>query len=129
MTPVALRIAALGLAAALAACGGFTLPLRSQPAEAPAPGVEPATAAIARIRAGLLTLRSDPLLADRVPTEIVEAEALLRKADASQHDRINGPHRIYIAERRVEQVRALAELRALEAEYETLRVQRDTLKR
>jgi hypothetical protein len=134
MRPAATRIALVGLALGLSACGtlklpSFSLPSLSPPPEAPAPGVEPSAAAIARIRASLLTLRSDPALAARVPTEILEAEALLQKADASQHDRVNGAHRLYIAERRAEQVRALAELRSLEAEYETLRLQRDALKR
>eukprot|EP00611_Tribonema_gayanum_P009022 TRINITY_DN18735_c0_g1_i1.p4 TRINITY_DN18735_c0_g1~~TRINITY_DN18735_c0_g1_i1.p4 ORF type:complete len:123 (+),score=22.15 TRINITY_DN18735_c0_g1_i1:701-1069(+) len=99
----------------LSACSTFKLPSIGLPsfspaAEPPPPGVEPSTAAIARIRAVLLTLRSDPALSARVPTEIAEAEALLQKADASQHDKQNGPARIYIVERKVEQVRALAEL-------------------
>ena len=116
-----------GLAVGLSACATFKLPSFSPPAEAPATNVEPSTAAVARIRASLLTLRSDPALAARVPTEIADAEALLREADASQNDPQNGAGRIYIAERRVEQVRALAELRALEVEYEALRKQRDAL--
>lgn len=116
-----------GLAVGLSACASFKLPSFSPPAEAPATDVEPSTAAVARIRASLLTLRSDPELAARVPTEIADAEALLQEADASQHDPQNGAGRIYIAERRIEEVRALAELRALEVEYEALRKQRDAL--
>lgn len=130
--PIRLLLVAGG-ALALSACGTLRLPSISLPslspaAEAPAPGVEPSTAALARVRASLLTLRSDAGLAARVPIEILEAEALLQKADTSQHDRLNGPHRLYLAERKAEQVQALAELRALEAEYETLRQQRDALK-
>ena len=122
-----------GLLLAVSGCStlklpSISLPSLSPPAESPPPGVEPSTAAVARIRAVLLTLRSDPALAARVPAEIAEADALLQKADASQHDPQNGPARIYIAERKVEEVRALAELRALEAEYERLRQQRDALK-
>lgn len=122
---------ALGLLLGLSGCAGLNLPSFSVPAAPvaePAAGVEPATAAVARVRASLLTLRSRQDLAARVPDELAEAEALLKKADASQHDRINGPHRIYVAERRAEQVQALAELRALEAEYAVLRQQRDTLR-
>lgn len=121
-------IAVSALVIGLSGCASFKLPSFSAPAEAPPPGVEPSTAAIARIRAALLTLRSDPALSARVPAEIAEAEALLKTADASQHDKLNGAARIYLAERKVEQVRALAELRALEAEYESLRQQRDALK-
>lgn len=134
MSRVSMRLLPVVVGAlALSACGTLRLPSISLPslspaAEAPAPGVEPSTAAIARIRAALLTLRSDAALAARVPTEILEAEALLQRADASQHDPVNGPHRLYLAERKAEQVQALAELRALEAEYETLRQQRDVLK-
>lgn len=129
MTGTVARIVLVtSLALGLAACANLGLPAFSAPEEAPPPGVEPSTAAVARIRAGLLTLRSDAALSARVPNEIAAAEALLQEADASQHDRQNGPARIYIAERRVEQVRALAELRALEAEYESLRRQRDALK-
>jgi len=126
-------LAIAGATLALSACGtlklpSISLPLLSPAAAEPAPGVEAAQAAIARTRATLLTLRSNAALAARVPNEILEAEALLQKADASQHDPVNGPHRLYLAERRAEQVQALAELRALEAEYETLRQQRDALK-
>lgn len=117
-----------GLMIGLSACSTFKLPSFSPPAEPPPPGVEPSTAAIARIRASLLTLRSDPALSARVQPEIADAEALLKSADASQHDKQNGAARIYIAERKIEQVRALAELRALEDEYESLRQQRDALK-
>ena len=122
-----------GLLLGASACSTLKLPSISLPsltpaAEPPPPGVEPSTAAVARIRAALLTLRSDPALSARVPTEIAEAEALLKSADTSQHDPQNGAARIYIAERKVEEVRALAELRALEAEYESLRQQRDALK-
>ncbi len=131
MSAVATRLAlSSALAIGLCACGSLKLPSFSSTAPEPAAqqGVEPSTAAVARIRASLLTLRSDPALSARVPAEIAEAENLLQQADASQHDRQNGPPRIYIAERKVEQLRALAELRALEAEYESLRKQRDTLK-
>lgn len=134
MRPTAIRpLAAAALLLGLSACSSLNLPSLklpsfSAPAEAAPPGVEPSTAAVARIRAALLTLRSDPALAARVQNEIVEAEALLQSADASQHDPQNGAARIYLAERKVEQVRALAELRALEVEYESLRKQRDALK-
>lgn len=130
MTPLARHAGIAVLLLGLSACAGLKLPSIAAPAPAvPASdgGVEPATAAVARIRASLLTLRSHPELAARVPDELAEAEALLKTADASQHDRINGLHRIYVAERRAEQVQALAELRALEAEYAALRQQRDTL--
>lgn len=127
------RILIAGLVIGLSACSTFKLPSIglpsfSTPAEPPPPGVEPSTAAVARIRAALLTLRSDPALSARVTTEIAEAEALLKSADASQHDKQNGAARLYIAERKVDEVRALAELRALEVEYESLRQQRDALK-
>lgn len=123
----------LGSLLGLTACSGMKLssvglPIFSPAAEAPAPGVEPSTAAVARIRATLLTLRSDPNLVARVPDELAVAESALQKADAGQHDKINGPGLLYVAERKAEYAKTIAEQRALEAEYETLRKQRDALK-
>lgn len=115
----------------LSACSSLKsigLPGFSPAEEAPLPGVEPSTAAVARIRASLLTLRSDPALLARVPDELAAAEAALQKADKSQHDKVNGPPLLYIAERKAEYARTVAEQRALEAEYEVLRKQRDALR-
>lgn len=128
-----LRLIVLGSLLGLSACGGLRLsssglPTFSPAAEAPTPGVEPSTAAVARIRASLLTLRSDPALAARVPDELAVAEAALQKADSSQHDKINGPGLLYVAERKAEYATTVAEQRSLEAEYEVLRKQRDALK-
>lgn len=127
-----LSLIVLGSLLGLSACGlrlaSNGLPTFSPAAEAPAQGVEPSTAAVARIRASLLTLRSDPALAARVPDELAVAEAALQKADSSQHDKINGPGLLYVAERKAEYATTVAEQRALEAEYESLRKQRDALK-
>lgn len=117
----------------LSACSSLKLPSLGLPgfspaAEAPVPGVEPSTAAVARIRASLLTLRSDPSLAARVPDELAIAEAALARADKSQHDKVNGPPLLYLAERKAEYATTIAEQRALEAEYEVLRQQRDALR-
>ncbi|WP_293395247.1 DUF4398 domain-containing protein [Nevskia sp.] len=128
-----LSLIMLGSLLGLSACGGLRLssnglPTFSPAAEAPTPGVEPSTAAVARIRASLLTLRSDPALAARVPDELAAAEAALQKADSSQHDKVNGPGLLYVAERKAAYATTVAEQRALEAEYEVLRKQRDALK-
>ncbi len=127
------RITMLAALLMLGGCGsigglGLKLPSLTPPAEPPLPGVEPSTAAVARVRAALLTLRSDPALAARVPAEISDAEAAVDKADISQHDKAAGSHLIYLAERKVDYARTLAEVRALEAEYQALRLQRDGLK-
>lgn len=120
-----IAVAALGLSA----CSTLKLPSFAAPPPEPAiPGVEPSTAAVARIRATLLTLRSDPTLAARVPEEIADAEAAVQKADNSQHDKINGPGLLYVAERKADYARTVAEQRAFEADYEALRKQRDALK-
>ena len=63
-----------------------------------------------------------------MPDELAVAEAALQKADSSQHDKINGPGLLYVAERKAEYATTVAEQRALEAEYESLRKQRDALK-
>lgn len=124
--PAVLLVGLLGLSA----CSTLKLPLfgRAPAGEPAAPGVEPSTAAVARIRASLLTLRSNPSLAARVPDELAAAQAALDKADKTQHDKVNGPPLLYLAERQAEYANALAEQRALEAEYETLRQQRDALR-
>lgn len=134
MKPAVHRLSLLLAAAlALSGCSSLKLPSLGLPGSAPVaepaqPGVEPSTAAIARIRATLLTLRSDPALAARVPVELTTAEEALQKADKSQYDKINGSHLIYIAEHKAEYARTVAEQRALEAEYEILRKQRDALR-
>ncbi|MDP3295398.1 MAG: hypothetical protein Q8M37_11780 [Nevskia sp.] len=122
-----------GILLGLSACSGVSLssiglPIFTPGAELPESAVEPSTAAVARIRAILLTLRSDPELAARVPAEIAVADAALQKADSSQHDKINGPGLLYVAERKAEYARTIAEQRALEADYEALRKQRDVLR-
>ena len=126
MQPLGIALLVMGLAG----CGtmqAIGLPSFTPPAEPALPGVEPSTAAVARIRATLLTLRSDPALAARVPNELAVAEAAVQKADVSQHDKLNGPHLLYVAERRADYARTVAEQRAYEAEYELLRKQRDAL--
>lgn len=124
----------LAMLLALSACSSLKLPSLGSAAAPPATAdgtqskVEPSTASVARMRATLLTLRSDPALAARVPDELAAADAAVLKADRSQHDKVNGPHLLYIAERRAEYALTLAELRALEAEYDGLRKQRDALR-
>ncbi len=124
----------LAMLLALSACSSLKLPSLGFAAAPPTAAdgtqskVEPSTASVARMRATLLTLRSDPSLAARVPDELAVADAAVLKADRSQHDKVNGPHLLYIAERRAEYALTLAELRALEAEYDGLRKQRDALR-
>lgn len=65
-------------------------------------------------RANLTQLQSDSNLASRAPAAIKEAEAAVRAAEQPEADRSLGDHRVYIADRKVEIARALAQTRYLE---------------
>ncbi|MEO8064041.1 MAG: OmpA family protein [Pseudomonadota bacterium] len=72
------------------------------------------------VRAKLTSLQSDATLAGRAPVAIKDAEAAVRIAETSQKDLSLAAHRVYIADRKVDTARALAETKAAEAERVTL---------
>jgi len=72
------------------------------------------------VRAKLTQLQSDATLANRAPVALKDAEAAVNAAEMPQKDLQLAAHRVYIADRKVDTARALAETSAAEAERVTL---------
>jgi outer membrane protein OmpA-like peptidoglycan-associated protein len=66
------------------------------------------------VRAKLTALQGDSTLATRAPVAIKDAEVAVREAEISQKDLVLAAHRVYIADRKVDTARALAETRSAE---------------
>jgi outer membrane protein OmpA-like peptidoglycan-associated protein len=67
-----------------------------------------------QVRAKLTALQGDAALANRAPVAIKDAEMAVRVAETSQKDLALAAHRVYIADRKVDTARALAETRSAE---------------
>jgi len=67
-----------------------------------------------QVRAKLTALQGEPALANRAPVAIKDAEVAVREAEISQKDLVLAAHRVYIADRKVDTARALAETRSAE---------------
>jgi outer membrane protein OmpA-like peptidoglycan-associated protein len=63
----------------------------------------------AQVRAKLTTLQSEPSLANRAPVALKDAEAAVKVAEMTEKDLVLAAHRVYIADRKVDTARALAE--------------------
>lgn len=74
----------------------------------------------AQVRSKLTQLQSDPQLASLAPVSIKEAEAAVRIAEEPRDDKALSEHFIYLADRKVETARALAQARYLEDERKGL---------
>lgn len=83
--------------------------------------VKPTGAAEARAR--LTQLQSDPNLANRAPIAIQSADTAVRAAEQPEADSDLAMYRVYIADRKVDTARALAETRLAEDQRSTLRAQ------
>jgi outer membrane protein OmpA-like peptidoglycan-associated protein len=70
----------------------------------------------AEVRAKLTSLQSDPALANRAAVAVKEAELAVRQAEVQEKDLALAAHRVYIADRKVDTARALAETKAAEEE-------------
>jgi outer membrane protein OmpA-like peptidoglycan-associated protein len=70
------------------------------------PRAEPGAA---EARAKLTRLQSDPNLATKAPVALKQAEVAVTAAELPQHDPQLAAHRIYLADRKVDTARALAE--------------------
>lgn len=79
----------------------------------------------AEARAELTRLQSDPQLAPLAPVALRDAEAAVRAAEEEGLDEEVGAHRVYIAQRKVEIARSLAEARRAEDQRTELVAQRD----
>lgn len=77
-------------------------------------------------RSNLTQLQSDPQLATRAPVAIKDAEIAVRIAEKPQSDAEQGEHLVYIAERKIEIARALAQSRLLVDQRKMLSEQRES---
>ena len=72
------------------------------------------------VRAKLTALQSDASLANSAPVAMKDAEAAVMVAEMSQKDLALAAHRVYIADRKVDTARALAQTQAAETERKAL---------
>jgi outer membrane protein OmpA-like peptidoglycan-associated protein len=63
----------------------------------------------AQVRSKLTALQSEPTLANRAPVALKDAEAAVKAAEMTEKDLVLAAHRVYIADRKVDTARALAE--------------------
>ena len=90
--------------------------------------------ALEQVRSQLEELKSDPVLANYAPSAIGEAERALRNAETATGDDTQRIHLIYMADRRIQIARAVAqkeqlddELKALENEHSRMLVRASQL--
>jgi outer membrane protein OmpA-like peptidoglycan-associated protein len=86
--------------------------------------VKPDGAAEARVK--LTQLQSDPNLSGRAAVAIKDADAAVRAAERPEVDKELAAHRVYLADRKVDTARALAETRFAEDQQAVLTAQRDS---
>jgi outer membrane protein OmpA-like peptidoglycan-associated protein len=86
--------------------------------------VKPDGAAEARIK--LTQLQSDPNLASRAAAAIKDADVAVRTAEQPELNRELAAHRVYLADRKVDTAKALAETRFAEDQRAGLTAQRDS---
>lgn len=86
--------------------------------------VKPDGAAEARVK--LTQLQSDPNLASRAATAIKEADTAVRVAEQPEPDKELAANRVYLADRKVDTARALAETRLAEDQRAEITAQRDS---
>jgi outer membrane protein OmpA-like peptidoglycan-associated protein len=80
----------------------------------------------AEARAKLTQLQSDPNLASRAAVAIKDADAAVRVAEQPNPDKELAAHRVYLADRKVDTARALAETRFADDQRAVLTAQRDS---
>ena len=86
--------------------------------------VKPDGAAEARVK--LTQLQSDPNLASRAAAAIKDADAAVRAAEQPEVNKELAEHRVYLADRKVDTAKALAETRFAEDQRAELTAQRDS---
>jgi outer membrane protein OmpA-like peptidoglycan-associated protein len=79
----------------------------------------------AEARSKLTQLQGEPALAGRAPVAIKDAEDAVRVAETPQADAALAAHRVYIADRKVDTARALAETRYAEDQRAVLQRERE----
>ncbi|MDE0854009.1 MAG: DUF4398 domain-containing protein [Nevskia sp.] len=73
-----------------------------------------------RVRAELGQLQADPQLANRAPQALREAEDAVTAAEVPQKDPALSAHLVYLADRKVQTARALAEAQVAEEQLRVL---------
>src|SRR5579864_4623955 len=86
--------------------------------------VKPDGAAEARVK--LTQLQSDPNLASRAAVAIKDADAAVHAAEQPSTDKELAAHRVYLADRKVDTAKALAETRFAEDQRAVITAQRDS---
>jgi outer membrane protein OmpA-like peptidoglycan-associated protein len=86
--------------------------------------IKPEGAAEARNK--LTRLQSDPELANRAPLAMKDADAAVRLAEQPEADKDLSAHRIYLADRKVDTAKALADTSLTEDQRATLTAQRES---
>ncbi len=86
--------------------------------------VKPQGAADARVK--LTQLQSDPNLASRAAAAIKDADAAVQTAEQPEANKELAAHRVYLADRKVDTAKALAETRFAEDQRAELSAQRDS---
>jgi outer membrane protein OmpA-like peptidoglycan-associated protein len=86
--------------------------------------VKPDGAAEARVK--LTQLQSDPNLASRAAVAIKDADAAVRAAEQPEVNKELAAHRVYLADRKVDTAKALAETRLAEDQRAEITAQRDS---
>jgi len=76
-----------------------------------------------QVRTKLTALQSEPTLANRAPVAIKDAEGAVVLAEMTEKDLVLAAHRVYIADRKVDTARALAETNFSEQERTALNEQ------
>jgi outer membrane protein OmpA-like peptidoglycan-associated protein len=83
--------------------------------------------ALEQVRTQLEGLKSDAELANYAPLALGEAERALRAAETTRGDKTNRIHMIYMADRRIQVARAVAQHEKLEDELQELETERNQL--
>ena len=73
-----------------------------------------------QVRAKLTALQAEPSLANRAPVAMKDAQAAVVVAEMTQKDLVLAAHRVYIADRKVDTARALAQTQFAEEERTAL---------
>src|SRR6202048_5568773 len=93
-------------------------------ADCAAAPVKPDGAAEARVK--LTQLQSDPNLASRASAAIKDADAAVHAAEQPEPNKELAAHRVYLADRKVDTARALAETRFANDQRAVITAQRDS---
>jgi outer membrane protein OmpA-like peptidoglycan-associated protein len=83
--------------------------------------------ALEQVRAQLEKLKADPELQGYAPLALGEAERALRQAEAAQGNETQRLHLIYMADRRIQIARTVAQREQLQNEYDRLEAERNNL--